>query len=167
MDNVPIPIMDDVLIPIMDNVPNDIHREIMKLLDCYSICNLYMANKIFWVLSKEQIKYYRIMCKVSPHSRGHNELMVMDKDQMLWIPDKLTEKSRLELLEKYNIKFINWGKNPVYEYNNIRTGIYHLSRRGCTGYCVYLKIWIKYERQEFTHIYKHISLLDASRIGSV
>lgn len=82
----------------MDNLPNDIHREIIKLLDSPSICNLYMTHKMFWMLTKEQINYHRLTDKVSPHN--YNGSLKMTSEQMIWLNSKLTKQSTITLLSR-------------------------------------------------------------------
>lgn len=128
----------------MENIPNDIHREIMKLLDSRSICYLYLAHKMFWVLTKDQIKYHRIVLHVLPHGRGCDDKTVLDEDQLIWLSTKLTAESKLKLTKR-DPKFFSPVSNDRWEYTNIGTGIYPKSRRGCVGDAVYLKIWVKYD----------------------
>lgn len=127
---------------IMDDLPNDIYREIMKLLDSTSICNLYMAHKLFWVLTKEQINYHRLVYKVSPHERDSNGLMLMSYDQMLWISNKLTAGSKMQILMT-NTPFCKMYYDG--KFNNLRLYIYHLQRKGVKEHSVYLKMGVKYD----------------------
>jgi len=108
-----------------------------------------MAHKVFWVLHKKDIRYHRIMCKVLPHSRGHDNLMVMSPDQMEWISSVLTEETRFEILK--NMWINDYAVGNYNNYTNIRTGIHHKSRQGVVGQCVYLKMWIKCDVRYVEH----------------
>ena len=124
------------------DMPNDVYREIIKLLDPESICNLYMTHKVFWVLTKEQIKYCRVMSKVTPRSRKHDNKMVLGQDQIEWIANKLTEESRMKLLTSLPNFYIPTDKE--YSYINISTGIHHKTRKAMPWPYIYLNLWARY-----------------------
>lgn len=127
----------------MDNLPNDIYREIIKLLDSPSICNLYITHKIFQVLTKEQINYHRLIEKVSPHK--HTGSLKMVSQQMIWLDKILTEASKLRLLS-HNMKFNNDVRYLPYNVN-IETSIDHISCDGHVGYSMF-DMWMQYKGEK-------------------
>lgn len=77
------------------DLPNDVHREIMKLLDSCDICNLYDINKIFWVLPDKQIKYHRLLRKIMPSQCKSGQYIVRS-----WVCRVLSTNMILELLNR-------------------------------------------------------------------
>jgi len=130
----------------MESLPNDMYREIMKLLDYSSICAFYDTCKSFRILPEEEIKKNRILSIVTPNKiRRHDNKVVISKDQIEWIIRNLTQESIIQII----LNHTNFKVDNRYS-SLIEAKIYKTIRPTEYNY-VFLHTMIKYNIPEKIH----------------
>jgi len=124
----------------MESLPNDMYREIMKLLDYSSICAFYDTCKTFRILPQEEIKKYRILSNVIPNKlRRYDNKLIISKDQMEWLSRNLTQESIMQII----LKTTDFKIDDRYS-SLLEAKICKGTRKTTTGNFVFLYIIVKY-----------------------